>query len=226
MLKKILIVEDNKELIEYLKEFFKLKGEFNVEGLSTGVEALKLLKKEKPDLIIIDLQLADIKGETICMEARKTYNDLPIIILTGDKSPSSIISCLNSGADDYVTKPFNAEELLARVNARLRSVNTNSNAAILSVKDLSINLDTLEVTKGDKKIEFTSKEFELLKYLIINKKRICTRDKIIYSVWGYNSEVETRVVDVHIGKLRKKLETDTEKYIESVRSYGYRILLD
>lgn len=219
-----MIVEDNVELVDYIKEYLRLNADFQVLGFASGVEALNSLKKDKPDLLLIDLQLEDLHGESICRDARRMHQDLPIIILTGDKSPQSIISCLNSGADDYITKPFNAEELLARINARLRMRLTNSNSTTLACGDLVMNTETLEVFRGDEKVSLTAKEFELLRYLLLNKARVATRDKILYAVWGYTTDVDTRVVDVHIGKLRKKLETDDRKYIDSVRGFGYKMI--
>lgn len=227
MVPTLVIIEDNKDLVEYIKEFLKEHGGLNVIGFHTGVEGLKHLKSNKPDIIIVDLQLEDIHGEALCKQIREVYSDVPIIILTGNKSQESIISCLNAGADDYITKPFNSDELLARVRARLRHVNTDSSSSVLTAGDITLNPETLEVTRGEEKITLTAKEFELLKYLLTNKFRVSTRDHILYAVWGYTAEINTRVVDVHIGKLRKKLEEGTNKtYIESVRGYGYKILGD
>jgi DNA-binding response OmpR family regulator len=224
MLKQIVIIEDNIELIKFIENFLKTSGDFQVKGYATGSEALKSLKLNKPDLVLIDLELTDLRGETICVELRKDYPDLPIIILTGDKSQSSIVTCLNSGADDYVTKPFNADVLLARINARLRNVDSIPNNQVLTLGDLSVNLETLEVRRDSRLIELTAKEFELLKYLVMNKSRILTRDKILNAVWGYNTIVDTRVVDVHIGKLRKKIEDGFKtKLVETVRGFGYKV---
>lgn len=228
MLKKLVIIEDNAELIEYIKEFMKTKGDFMVTGYTSGAEALKKLKLNKPDILIIDLMLEDLHGETICREVRKTYADLPIIILTGDKSQASIISCLNSGADDYITKPFNADEFFARINARLRGSGGTNNQTLLKCKEITLNTETMEVFNAEEKIELTAKEYELLKYLMTNKARVLTRDQILYSVWGYSPEVDTRVVDVHVGKLRKKLTggVSDDRYIQSMRGFGYKMLGD
>ncbi|MFS8130735.1 MAG: response regulator transcription factor [Candidatus Dojkabacteria bacterium] len=224
MIPTLVIIEDNKSLVDYIQDFLKENGEYNVVGFSSGVESLKYLKSNRPNLVVIDLGLEDIHGESVCREVRKLYIDLPIIILTGDKSRESIISCLNSGADDYITKPFDSQELLARIKARLRNSQENLNTNVLHASDLTLNTDTLEVFRNEEKIELTAKEFELLKYLISNKYRVSTRDNILYAVWGFSSEVETRVVDVHIGKLRKKLENGADsRYIDSARGYGYRI---
>src|SRR5436190_23052940 len=122
MAKKIVIIEDNKDLVQFIKDFLAEAGDFEVIGFTQGTDALKKLPNINADLILINLELEDIRGETICVEIRKEDKDIPIIIITGDKSQESIINCLNSGADDYITKPFNAEVLLARIHARLRAI--------------------------------------------------------------------------------------------------------
>lgn len=220
MIPNLVIIEDNQALVEYIKDFMKENSTCNVTGFSSGLEALKYIKSNKPDIFVIDLQLEDIHGETVCKEIRKQYLDVPIIILTGDKSKQSIISCLNAGADDYITKPFDAEEFLARVKARLRTSIENVNTNLLTSGSVTLNTDTLEVFKDKEKIELTAKEFELLKYLMTNKFRVSTRDSILFAVWGFSSDVETRVVDVHIAKLRKKIG---DEYIDAARGYGYRL---
>mgnify|MGYP001415228427 CR=1 FL=1 len=226
MLKKIAIIEDNVDIIGFIKEFLKNAGDFDVIGHTSGIEGVKSIQNNKPDLVIVDLELGDLRGETICTELRKSYSDqeLPIIILTGEKSYESVVTCLNSGADDYITKPFNADELLARINARLRSTQNTPSKSILTCADLELNTETLEVSRGGKKIELTAKEFELLKFLLINKDRILTREKLLNAVWGYSIIVNTRVVDVHVGKLRKKIDEGYGKeLIDTMRGFGYKI---
>lgn len=226
MLKKIAIIEDNSEIINFIKEFLQNSGDFDVNGYTSGIEGVKSIKTNKPDLALIDLELGDLRGETICVELRKSYSDveLPIIILTGEKSYDSVVRCLNSGADDYITKPFNAEELLARINARLRTSESQPIQHILTCADLEMNTETLEVTRNKVKIDLTAKEFELLKYLLVNKDRILTREKLLNAVWGYSAIVDTRVVDVHVGKLRKKVDEGHKKQlIETMRGFGYKI---
>jgi DNA-binding response OmpR family regulator len=227
MIKKIAIIEDNQEIIQFIDDYLKEIGDFDVQGYHSGADALRNLKISKPDLALVDLELGDIRGETVCTELRKVYsdNDLPIIILTGDKSQESIVRCLNAGADDYVTKPFNADVLLARINARLRNTHMIPATQVLTCGDLELNMETLEATRAGKRIDLTAKEFELLKYLLINKDRILTREKLLNAVWGYTAIVDTRVVDVHIGKLRKKIEEGfAYPLIETMRGFGYKIV--
>lgn len=221
---KVVIIEDNTSLVEFIKDFLKSNGDFQVTGYVSGTKALSSIKLNKPDLVLVDLELTDIRGETICTELRKDYADLPIIVLTGDKSQESIIKCLNSGADDYITKPFNAEELLARVRARLRTNPDQANLnVLLTCGDLVLNQETLEVTRNGELLDLTAKEFELLKYLLVNKSRILTREKILDAVWGYSSIVDTRVVDVHIGKLRKKVDENRTPLVHTIRGFGYKV---
>ncbi len=224
MVPTILIIEDNKELAEYLKELLESNIDCKAIIFTSGIESIKFIKANKPDLLLVDLYLEDIHGKTICEEVRKLYDDVPIIILTGEKSSKSVVECLNSGADDYVTKPFNADVLLARVKARIRNLTNDPKSTILKVHELTLNTETLEVYLENKKIELTTKEYELLHYLMQNEFRVCTRDKILFAVWGYTSEVDTRVVDVHIGKLRKKLTNKKYDYIKSYRGFGYRLV--
>lgn len=218
-----MLIEDEYEISNLIKEYLTEKN-FNVWCYSSGAEALKTLRKNQPDLLIVDLGLPDLRGESICIECKKNYPQLPIIILTGDSQPMSVVNLLNLGADDYITKPFNLDELVARIQARLRA-NKMETSNILQVDDLVLNNETLEVKRQESSIDLTAKEFELLRYLMINKNYIVSRDKILNRIWGFAPEVETRIVDVHIGKLRKKIDQDYEKkLIHSVRGFGYKIV--
>lgn len=221
MANSILVVEDDKSLQRFLKELLLDNG-FSVQGASDGVGALNSLKKIEPDLIILDLGLPDMTGETICLEIRKNYPAIPVIILTGKNTTEDIVRGLNIGADDYVTKPFVSEELLARINARLRQNNTVETK--LQVGDLTLDNQNLEVKRDGKLIQLTPQEFKLLQYLMNNKGRILTRDMILNRVWLYSPDIETRVVDVYMGYLRKKIDSGFAKQLlHSVRGFGYTI---
>lgn len=224
MVTTIALIDDDQNLIKYLQELFKTSLEMNVKGFSSGIEGLNFLKSEEPKLLILDLTLDDLQGISVYEEVRKIHPSMPIIILTGNDSPDMLVKLLNMGANDYITKPFNNEELLARVKNKLKSTQEKSPTKILKAKDLVVDTERMKVTKNGKEIQLTGKELLLLEYLLINKERVCTRDKILFSVWGYSAEVESRVVDVHVAKLRKKLENKNQQYIESVRGFGYRIL--
>lgn len=221
MVNKILIVEDDNDLLNFLKELLIDNG-YSIHTASDGAIALKLAKQLEPDLVILDLGLPNITGETVCSEIKKRFPSLPVIILTGKDSPTDIVSGLNLGADDYVSKPFEAQVLLARIKARLR--NGQDNNTVLKINDLELNNKTLEVKRGNKKIDLTPKEFHLLAYLMSNKGRILTREMILTRIWLYAPEIETRVVDVYMGYLRKKVDVGFDKpLLHSVRGFGYVI---
>lgn len=221
MVYKILIVEDDKSLQESLKELFVEAGYF-VKTASDGVEALKLVHNNEFDLVILDLGLPVMSGESVCLEIRKKYPEMRIIILTARDTTPDIISGLNLGADDYVTKPFVVDELLARVHARLR-FRGNSDQK-LKIADLVLDNTTFEVKRGGRDIKLTPQEFKLLQYLMSNKGRVLTRDSILNKVWVYSQDVDTRVVDVYMGYLRKKIDRGAKKeLLHSVRGFGYVI---
>ncbi|MCL4387378.1 response regulator transcription factor [Patescibacteria group bacterium] len=221
MANTILIVEDDNGLQKYLKELLLDKG-YSVQTAGDGITALNLIQKLTPDLVILDLGLPNISGETVCLEIRKKYPEVQVIILTAKDGAADIVHGLNLGADDYMTKPFLAEELLARIHARLRSKgNENS---LLKVADLKLNSKSLEVKRDGKEIQLTPKEFKLLQYLISNKGRILPREMILNRVWLSSPDIETRVVDVYMGYLRKKIDSNAKKkLIHSVRGFGYMI---
>lgn len=222
MINKILVVEDDTGLQKYLKELLLDNG-FSVGTASDGITALNALSKVPPDLMILDLGLPNMSGEAVVSEVKKKYSDLPVIILTAKDSVADIVHGLDMGADDYMTKPFVADELLARIKARLR-VNGEGTNGKLKVDDLELDNHTLEVKRGEKEIQLTPQEYKLLQYLMNNKGRILTREMILNRVWLYSPDIETRVVDVYMGYLRKKIDEDFEKkLLHSVRGFGYMI---
>lgn len=221
MVQTVLVVEDDKGLQKYLKELLLDNG-YSVQTASDGIQALDMLKKTEPDVVVLDLGLPNMSGEAVCLEVRKKYPELPVIILTAKDSINDIVQGLNLGADDYITKPFVADEFLARIKARLRRTDTTEN--ILELADLRLDSKTLEVTRGGKPIQLTPQEFKLLQYLMSNKGRILTREMILNRIWLYSSDVETRVVDVYMGYLRKKVDNGyAKKLLHSVRGFGYVI---
>jgi DNA-binding response OmpR family regulator len=225
MVPTIVMIDDDKRLVEYVQDLFRTTEEINVKGFISGIEGLNYLKNETPKLVIIDLNLDDIHGASLCEQARKIHPNIPIIILTGDNSKDMLVKTLGLGADDYITKPFNNDELIARVKSKLRNSHIGDDEKILKIKDLVLNPATLEVTLKGSPLTLTNKEFQLLQYLMSNKHKVCTRDKMLFSIWGYAADIDTRVVDVHIAKLRKKIESE-ESYIVSLRGFGYRIIDD
>lgn len=217
-----MVVEDDLGLQKYLKELLLDNG-YSVNVVGDGIAALNYLKKTVPDLVVLDLGLPNMSGEAVCMEVRKNYPDLPVIILTAKDTISDIVQGLNLGADDYMTKPFVADELLARIKARLRTQGVGNDTKLV-VDDLELDNKTLEVKRGPKPIQLTPQEFKLLQYLMSNKGRILTREMILNRVWLYSPDIETRVVDVYMGYLRKKIdESNEKKLLHSVRGFGYMI---
>lgn len=221
MLKKILVVEDDKDLREYLKELL-MDNDYTVDMVSDGASALNYIKKTRPDLVILDLGLPDIDGKSVCTSIKKDYSDLPIVILTARHSTSDVVSGLNLGADDYIPKPFVGDELLARIKVQLR--NREGDGGLLQVDDLVLDGDAMMVERSGRQIKLTKTEFDLLQYLMASKGKVLTRENILNRIWLYSPDIESRVVDVYVGYLRKKVDNGyKKKLIQSVRGFGYTI---
>lgn len=221
MISKILVVEDDQGLQNLLKEVLTEFG-YATHIESDGSTALQYLKKEPPSLVILDLGLPTLGGETVCLEIRKKYPQLPVIILTARDTTSDVVRGFNLGADDYISKPFETDELIARIKARLRQ--TPEAQVKLRIADLEVDTESLIVRRGNRSISLTPKEFQLLQYLMTNKGRVLTRDMILNRIWLYSPDIETRVVDVYMGYLRKKIDAGFEKkLLQSVRGFGYVI---
>lgn len=217
----VLVVEDDLGVQKYLKELLLDNG-YSVLTAADGVQALNSIEKLTPDVVLLDLQLPNMTGEAVCMEIRKKYPEVKVIILTAKDKIEDVVNGLNLGADDYMTKPFVADELLARLKARLREQNGTDDK--LEVGDLRLDNRTLEVKRGDRQIQLTPQEFKLLQYLMSNSGRILTRDMILNRVWLYSPDIESRVVDVYMGYLRKKIDSDAKsKLLHSARGFGYMI---
>lgn len=219
MVYKILIVEDDKNISEYLADTLKESG-YRIKATPDGAVALKFVKETPPDLILLDLGIESISGETVCAEVKKMHPDLPVIILTAKNASNQVVHGFELGADDYISKPFEIDELLARIRVRLKQ----STTAQIVLEDLVVDTLSLEVTRGGKLIPLTAKEFKLLEYLLINRGTVLSRETILDHIWMYSPDIESRVVDVYIGYLRKKIDGGFPiKLIKSVRGFGYTI---
>jgi DNA-binding response OmpR family regulator len=217
----LLVVEDDTDLLGVLSEFLKSEG-FIVYTASSGSKALKKVDETLPDLVLLDLGLPDIQGESVLLKIREKHPNLPVIILTAKSKPQDIAQGLNIGADDYLPKPFAAEELLARINARIKKVDNTKD--MLCVQDLTLDLSRMIAIRKGVEITLTKTEYDLLRYLMENAGRVITREMILNHVWGYTTAVESRVVDVYIGYLRKKIDgTLKKKLIINNRGFGYLI---
>jgi len=225
---KILAVDDEEHIQELIKFNLENNG-YKVITCGDGTQALKFAKLEKPDLILLDVMLPGIDGYDVCKEIRKdnSISSLPIIMITAKSEELDKILGLELGADDYITKPFSIRELLARVKAVLRRTSIQPIDKSFKFDNVIVNFEKHEVTKDNKRVELTLKEFEVLELLIRNKGRVVTRDFLLDKVWGYEYIGETRTVDVHIRHLRQKIEDDDKspRYIETIRGVGYRFSL-
>lgn len=218
-MKKILIIEDESSISDFVKLELEYEG-YQVSIKEDGREGLKEALENDYDLIILDIMLPSMNGFEICRRLKREKNT-PIIMLSAKDSVTDKVNGLQIGADDYIPKPFAIEELLARINAIFRRVDSLDNH-IVKFKDLVINRNSRTVSRNDKEINLTTKEYELLMILIDNKDKVVTRDELLEKIWGYEYEPETNVTDVYVRYLRSKLNNENkEEYIQTIRSVGY-----
>ena len=224
---RVLIVEDEQDIAGLIKHTLERSGGAEAEIVGSGDAALKAVSARPPDLIILDLNLPVLGGLEVCrlLRARSDARHLPIIMLTAKSSESDRVAGLELGADDYVTKPFSLRELNARVRAVLRrSTRIDERPAPGYQGDhLIADFEAVSVSVDGDAIRLTRREFELLRYLVQNKNRVVSRDRLLERVWGYDRLVETRSVDVHVGRLRNKLGS-AGRQIETVVGLGYRFI--
>ena len=229
----VLVVDDEQDIAGLIKHTLEKGGELEVELVATGDAALKAVTERTPDLIVLDLNLPVLSGLEVCriLRSRTATARVPIIMLTARTSESDRVTGLDVGADDYITKPFSLRELAARVRAVLRrghpkATNGNGETATAFVyrgKHLLADFDAVAVSVDGVSVRLTRREFELLRYLVENRNRVLSRDRLLERVWGYDRLVETRSVDVHVGRLRGKLGV-AGRQIETVVGLGYRFV--
>lgn len=224
---KILIVEDEPKVATFIKKGLE-ENNFEAKIANDGQEGLDIAFNEFFDIIILDLNLPIISGLELCKQIRVVNSKVPIIMLTAMGTTEDKITGFNSGADDYLVKPFEFRELLVRVKALIkRSGNDTLISNILKVADLEMNLDTKVVKRGNKKIELTAKEFMLLEYFVRNKEKVHSRATIAEKVWDITFDTGTNVIDVYINFLRKKIDKDfTTKLIHTQVGMGYVLKVD
>ncbi len=218
---QILLVEDEVKLARFVELELNYEG-YQVSIAYDGLTALTAARELRPDLVILDWMLPGLSGLEICRRLRSTGDKVPIILLTAKDEVSDRVAGLDAGADDYVVKPFSVEELLARVRAHLRRNKEADAADMLEFEDLSLNRRTRQVYRGQRLIELTAKEFDLLEYLLAHARQVITRDRILEQVWGYDFMGDSNIIEVYIRYLRLKLEANNEKrLLQTVRSVGY-----
>jgi DNA-binding response OmpR family regulator len=217
----ILLVEDEVKLARFIELELSYEG-YQVSVAYDGLTALTAARELYLDLIILDWMLPGVSGLEICRRLRATGDKVPVILLTAKDEVSDRVAGLDAGADDYVVKPFSLEELLARVRAHLRRSKETDSADILMFDDLSLNRSTREVYRGQRLVELTAKEFDLLDYLLTHPRQLITRDRILEEVWGYDFMGDSNVIEVYIRYLRLKLEANNEKrLLQTVSGVGY-----
>jgi DNA-binding response OmpR family regulator len=219
---KILLMEDDIKLARFLQL------ELNSEGYHTlvahdGLTGLTLAREETPDLVLLDWMMPEMTGVEVCRRLRATGCKTPVVLLTAKDDVIDRVTGLDSGADDYVVKPFSIEELLARVRAHLRR-QSEEEQDCLQFLDLSLNRRTREVRRREQSIDLTAKEFDLLEYLLTHPKQVFTREQILEQVWGYDFMGDSNIIEVYVRYLRLKLEKDgQDRIIHTVRSVGYTL---
>jgi DNA-binding response OmpR family regulator len=225
---RILVVEDEPDIAGIMKHALERAGDLNVEIVGTGAAALKSVMEDPPGLVLLDLNLPFIDGLEVCrlLRGRPMSAAIPIIMVTARGAETDRVSGLELGADDYVAKPFSLRELVARVRAVLRRpppvANTEATRAYTRGA-LTIDFDAVSVTVSGNAVKLTKREFELLCFLVENRNRVISRDRLLERVWGFDRQVETRSVDVHVGRLRGKLGP-AGRQIETVIGMGYRFV--
>jgi DNA-binding response OmpR family regulator len=216
---RVLVVEDDAEITDVLRRSLRHEG-YEVRTAGDGVAALDAAARFIPDLVVLDLGLPQLDGIEVCRQLRAD-GDVPILILTARTETDDRVTGLDSGADDYLVKPFERQEFLARIRALLRRRPPRGSAS-LGVGDLALNPDTREVQRGDRQIELTNREFELLEYLMRNERLVVSRQRLLDEVWGYDPTAATNTIDVFVSNLRRKLEAGGEaRLLHTKRGAGY-----
>jgi len=224
---RVLVVEDEQDIAGLIKHTLERSGDGRVDIVSSGDAALRAVTEQTPDLVILDLNLPVLSGTEVCriLRGRPATANVPIIMLTARTAESDRVTGLDLGADDYVTKPFSLRELAARVRAVLRRRQQAAaiGANVYTGAHLRADFDAVAISVDGTAVRLTRREFELLKFLVENRNRVLSRDRLLERVWGYDRFIETRSVDVHVGRLRSKLGAAGQQ-IETVVGLGYRFV--
>lgn len=221
---RVLTVDDEPSLIELLSMAMRYEG-WEVHTAQSGSEAVRVARESQPDVIVLDMMLPDFDGTEVMRRIRTEQPDVPVIFLTAKDAVSDRIAGLTAGGDDYVTKPFSLEELIARLRALLRrsGATTINQGTQLVVGDLVLDEESHEVTRGGTPVSLTATEFELLRYLMRNPKRVLSKAQILDRVWDYDFGGQANVVELYISYLRKKIDAGREPMIQTLRGAGYML---
>jgi DNA-binding response OmpR family regulator len=218
----ILLVEDEIKLARFIELELESEG-YRVTVAHDGMSGLSLLRESEPDLAILDWMLPGLTGVELCRRLRSTGIKIPVILLTAKDEVGDRVTGLDAGADDYLVKPFSIEELLARIRAHLRRTQ-EPDTDLLQFEDLSLNRRTREVHRGQRSIDLTAKEFDLLQYLMSHPRQVFTREQILENIWGYDFLGDSNIIEVYVRYLRLKLEQESEKrLIHTARGVGYSL---
>lgn len=222
---RILVVDDEQMLTDLLSMALRMEG-WEVRTAASGFEALQSARDFRPDAMVLDIMMPDLDGMSVLQRLRASGDDVPVLFLTAKDAVSDRVAGLTAGGDDYVTKPFSLEEVVARLRGLMRRAGTAQTAEvepILRVGDLSLNEDSHEVERAGDPIELTATEFELLRYLMRNQRRVVSKAQILDRVWNYDFGGRSSVVELYISYLRKKIDQGREPLIHTVRGVGYMI---
>lgn len=226
MPQQIFVVDDDPKITSFLRRGLALEG-YQVTVANSGAEVLRLVMEQMPDLIVLDVMMPGIDGLEVCRRIRAAGENVPVLMLTARDSISDRVKGLDSGADDYLVKPFALEELLARIRALLRrgtphTTEEEQRPGVLRYVDLELDTASREATRGNRTVDLTAKEYELLFLFLSNPRQVLTRDTLMEKVWGYDYSGESNVLEVYVGYLRQKLEASGEpRLIQTVRGVGY-----
>jgi DNA-binding response OmpR family regulator len=222
MAQHILLVEDEIKLARFIELELQSEG-YRVTVAHDGMSGLSLVRESEPDLAILDWMMPGLTGVELCRRLRSTGIKIPVILLTAKDEVGDRVTGLDAGADDYLVKPFSIEELLARIRAHLRRTQ-ETDTDLLQFEDLSLNRRTREVHRGQRSIDLTAKEFDLLQYLMSHPRQVFTRDQILENIWGYDFLGDSNIIEVYVRYLRLKLEHESEKrLIHTARGVGYSL---
>jgi two-component system OmpR family response regulator len=219
---RVLVVDDERSLTDLLKMALRYEG-WEIRTAETGRQALDAAREFRPDAIVLDIMLPDIDGMTVLHRLRADGDDVPVLFLTAKDALDDRIAGLTAGGDDYVTKPFSLEEVVARLRGLIRrsALSGASDSPILSIGDLSLNEDSHEVSRSGVPIELTATEYELLRFLMRNPRRVLSKAQILDRVWSYEFDGKSSVVEIYISYLRKKIDAGRSPMIHTVRGAGY-----